>query len=210
MIRIFDIAFKDLLQLSRDFKTFMFLLIMPIVFTFSSAMPSADLAATTSTRACPSVISRRMTTGSRTNFTICWQNSEVIRLEDNVFLSSADLEKLVADGDLAAAVIVPDGYGRAVLKNKTVRLTVIRGHRHPGLDDDRSGASQPHQPRGWRSPHGNHHGGDEVGRRARSIMPSSRQSPHGMSRRSRSTKHPACTSKRQATGTARWRTRRRG
>ena len=34
MIRIFDIALKDLLQLSRDFKTFMFLLIMPIFFTF--------------------------------------------------------------------------------------------------------------------------------------------------------------------------------
>jgi hypothetical protein len=34
MIRIFDIALKDLLQLSRDFKTFMFLLIMPILFTF--------------------------------------------------------------------------------------------------------------------------------------------------------------------------------
>ncbi len=30
MIRILDIALKDLLQLSRDFKTFMFLLIMPI------------------------------------------------------------------------------------------------------------------------------------------------------------------------------------
>ncbi len=34
MTRILDIAFKDLLQLSRDFKTFMFLLIMPILFTF--------------------------------------------------------------------------------------------------------------------------------------------------------------------------------
>jgi len=34
MLRILDIAFKDLMQLSRDFKTFMFLLIMPIIFTF--------------------------------------------------------------------------------------------------------------------------------------------------------------------------------
>jgi len=34
MIRILDIALKDLMQLSRDFKTFMFLLIMPIIFTF--------------------------------------------------------------------------------------------------------------------------------------------------------------------------------
>jgi len=33
MIRIFDIASKDLLQLLRDRKIFIFLLIMPIAFT---------------------------------------------------------------------------------------------------------------------------------------------------------------------------------
>jgi ABC-2 type transport system permease protein len=52
-------------------------------------------------------------------------NSETLRLEENVFSSAADLEKLVADGDLAAAVIVPQGYGKAVIKDKTVRLIVI-------------------------------------------------------------------------------------
>ena len=33
MIRIFDIAWKDLMQILRDRKTFLFLLIMPIAFT---------------------------------------------------------------------------------------------------------------------------------------------------------------------------------
>ena len=33
MISIFDITIKDLMQLVRDFKTFMFLLLMPILFT---------------------------------------------------------------------------------------------------------------------------------------------------------------------------------
>jgi ABC-2 type transport system permease protein len=51
--------------------------------------------------------------------------SEVIKLDENIFRSAADLEQLVADGDLAAAVIVPDGYGRTVLKGKTARLIVI-------------------------------------------------------------------------------------
>jgi ABC-2 type transport system permease protein len=51
--------------------------------------------------------------------------SEVIRLDENSFRSVADLEKLVADGDLAATIIVPDGYGRALLKDKTARLIVI-------------------------------------------------------------------------------------
>jgi ABC-2 type transport system permease protein len=51
--------------------------------------------------------------------------SNVIRLDENVFRSQADLEKLVADGNLAAAVIVPDGYGKAVLKGKSARLIVF-------------------------------------------------------------------------------------
>ncbi len=33
MIRIFDITLKDMLQMARDRKIFMFLLVMPIVFT---------------------------------------------------------------------------------------------------------------------------------------------------------------------------------
>ena len=50
MIRILDIALKDLLQLARDVKTFIFLVFMPVVFTllfgfafggFSSAVRSA-------------------------------------------------------------------------------------------------------------------------------------------------------------------------
>ena len=38
MIRILDIAKKDLLQILRDRKTFMFLLIMPIAFTLFFAV----------------------------------------------------------------------------------------------------------------------------------------------------------------------------
>ncbi len=33
MIRILDIALKDLVQLARDLKTFIFLLFMPVIFT---------------------------------------------------------------------------------------------------------------------------------------------------------------------------------
>ena len=33
MIRIFDITLKDLVQILRDKKTFLFLMIMPIAFT---------------------------------------------------------------------------------------------------------------------------------------------------------------------------------
>jgi ABC-2 type transport system permease protein len=125
MIRIFDIALKDLLQLSRDFKTFMFLLIMPVLFTFLFGYSFGGFGG--------KVADARLPVGY-VSLDDHWITdelhdllaaSDVIRLNESIFLSPSALEKMVADGDLAAAVIVPDGYGRAVLKNKTVRLKVI-------------------------------------------------------------------------------------
>lgn len=125
MTRIFDIAIKDLLQLSRDFKTFMFLLIMPILFTFLFGYAFGGFSSGESDSRLPvGYISQddHWVAGSLHDLL---DRSEVIKLDENIFHSAADLEKRVADGDLAAAIIVPDGYGKAVLKNKAARLTVI-------------------------------------------------------------------------------------
>ncbi len=125
MLRILDIAFKDLLQLSRDFKVFMFLLIMPIVFTFLFGYAFGGFGGNDSDSRLPVGYLSQDDHWVTDKLHSLLDESEVVRLERNVFLSVADFEKLVADGDLAAAVIVPDGYGKAVLKNKTARLTVI-------------------------------------------------------------------------------------
>ncbi|HLO29900.1 MAG TPA: ABC transporter permease [Anaerolineales bacterium] len=125
MIRIFDITLKDLLQLSRDFKTFMFLLIMPILFTFLFGFAFGGFGSGDSDSRLPvGYLSQddQWVTGSLHDLL---SKSEVIRLDEDRFRSAADLEKLVSEGDLAAAIIVPDGYGRAVLKGKTARLIVI-------------------------------------------------------------------------------------
>ena len=125
MIRIFDIALKDLLQLSRDFKTFMFLLIMPILFTFLFGYAFGGFGGNDSDSRLPVGYLSQDDSWVTDELHNLLDKSEVIRLKENAFLTPADLEKLVADGDLAAAVIVPDGYGRAVLKDKTVRLIVL-------------------------------------------------------------------------------------
>lgn len=125
MNRILDITFKDLMQLARDAKTFMFLLIMPILFTllfgyafggFSRGEPDARL---------PLGYLSEDDHWITDSLHDLLSTSEVVRLDENAFRSAADLEKRVADGDLAAAVIVPQGYGRAVLKNRAARLVVI-------------------------------------------------------------------------------------
>ncbi len=125
MLRILDIAFKDLLQLSRDFKVFMFLLIMPVVFTFLFGFAFGGFGGNDSDSRLPVGYLSQDDHWVTDELHSLLDKSEVIRLQDNVFLSAADFEKLVADGNLAAVVIVPDGYGKAVLKNKTVRLSVI-------------------------------------------------------------------------------------
>ena len=124
MIRILDITFKDLLQLTRDFKTFMFLLLMPILFTFLFGFAFGGFGGGTSDSRLPvGYLSQddNWVTGELHGLLA---NSEVIHLEEYPAASIPDFERLVADGDLAAAIIVPDGYGRAILRDKTARLIV--------------------------------------------------------------------------------------
>jgi ABC-2 type transport system permease protein len=125
MIRIFDITLKDLMQMARDFKTFMFLLLMPILFTLLFGYAFGGFSSGDSDSRLPMgylAQDRHWVTDSLHDLL---SDSELIRLDENIFHSAAALEKRVADGDLAAAILVPDGYGRSVLKDKTARLIVI-------------------------------------------------------------------------------------
>ena len=125
MIRILDITRKDLLQLSRDFKTFMFLLLMPIIFTLLFGYAFGGFGSGDSDSRLPVGYLSQDDQWVSSSLHDLLAGSEVIRLDENRFRSAADLEKLVADGDLAAAIIVPDGYGRALLKGKRLRLIVF-------------------------------------------------------------------------------------
>jgi linearmycin/streptolysin S transport system permease protein len=125
MIRILDITLKDLLQLRRDFKTFMFLLIMPITFTFLFGFAFGAFGSSTSDHRLPvGYLDQDNSKLSRQLHDLLIK-SNVIRLDENSFRSTPDLDKLVADQKLAAAVVVPKGYGKALLADKDSRITVI-------------------------------------------------------------------------------------
>jgi ABC-2 type transport system permease protein len=51
--------------------------------------------------------------------------STVIRLDENPQRTSAELEKLVVDEKLAAAIIVPAGYGRSLQAGTAIKLIII-------------------------------------------------------------------------------------
>jgi ABC-2 type transport system permease protein len=125
MIRILDIALKDLLQLTRDFKTFMFLFIMPIAFTFLFGFAFGGFSKSSESRIPVGFIDQDESRVSRTLRELL-ADSSIIKMDENGKISTTDLEKLVADGKLAAGVIIPQGYGKAILANKTVKLIVFR------------------------------------------------------------------------------------
>jgi len=124
MLRILDIAFKDLMQLSRDFKTFMFLLIMPIIFTFIFGFAFGGFGSGGSDSRIPVGYLSEDDHWVTNSLHDLLDKSEVIRLQDG-YGSVSDLEKAISDGDIAAAIIVPNGYGKAFLKNKLKQLVVI-------------------------------------------------------------------------------------
>ena len=125
MTRIFDIAFKDLLQLTRDFKTFMFLILMPVLFTFLFGFAFGGFSNNESDSRLP--VGYLSQDDSWVSDTLHDQlaDSDVIRLDEDPSRTYPDLERLVADGDLAAAIIIPDRYGRTLTKGKNARLIVI-------------------------------------------------------------------------------------
>ena len=98
MIRILDITLKDLMQLLRDVKTFMFLLFMPVIFTILFGYAFGGFSSEESDSRLPvGFVSRddHWLTDSLHDLLL---QSDVIRLDENVFLSAADLEKLVGEG----------------------------------------------------------------------------------------------------------------
>ena len=133
MNRIFDITAKDLMQILRDRKTFMFLLIMPILFTIffglafsgtgkgpaDSRLPVGYLDLDNGTY---SQHLKNMLTGST-----------VIRLDEDTTRSETDLDQLVADEKLASALIVPAGYSQSVQDGTPLKLTFIADPSNPSV-----------------------------------------------------------------------------
>ena len=113
-MRILDLALKDLRQLVRDWKSVLFLLIMPIGFTIllgfvtggggGQADPRLPVAYVDEDRGTVSSHLLELLNGSDAIRPVAVENADL-----------AEVEQQVADGELAAAVIVPAGYSAQVL-----------------------------------------------------------------------------------------------
>jgi ABC-2 type transport system permease protein len=102
-MRILILAYKDLLQILKDWKSGLFLLIMPILFTLFFGFIF----------------------GGSSNLEKLLEDSEVIR---PVVLDEQEAEQvnqMVEDGDLAAVVTIPNGYTTQLLADQPLMLEVL-------------------------------------------------------------------------------------
>jgi ABC-2 type transport system permease protein len=121
MNRIFDITLKDLMQILRDRKTFLFLLIMPIGFTLLFGLAFGGSGKPVDSRLPVGFLNQDGgALGGQLKSLLA--GSTVIRLDETPNRTEADFASLVGNGKLAAAVVVPAGYSQSVRDGKPVKL----------------------------------------------------------------------------------------
>ncbi len=121
---VFDITAKDLMQMLRDRKTFMFLLIMPIAFTllFGYALNGSD-SAQSDPRLPVAFVNEDGASPLSLELERFLGSSQVIRLDRRE--DSAGLEQELSGEDLAAALIIPAGYDAALRSGAPLKLVVL-------------------------------------------------------------------------------------
>ena len=123
-MRVIDLALKDLSQLLRDWKSALFLVAMPIVFTtmfsflFGGGQEDMRLPVGVWNQDGGSVLSIGLME--------LMQVSGVIRPQLLEEKGASDIERMVRNEDLAAAVIIPAGYDDLLrLPSGDARVTVV-------------------------------------------------------------------------------------
>lgn len=124
MRRIFDIAAKDLMQILRDRKTFLFLLIMPIAFTFLFGFAFGGFSAAESDPRLPVAVIDEDGGDLSLKLVELLQTSEVIAITQDGDQTLADYEKLLEKGKLTGIVIIPAGYTETLLDGNLPRLSL--------------------------------------------------------------------------------------
>ncbi len=132
-MRVLDIFFKDVRQMVRDWKAAMFLVVMPILFTVIFGFAFGGFGGGQEDNRLPVGLLDHDKSPVSAQLVELLNRSTVIRLvqlKDNE--TSASIDKQVRDGKVAAAAIVPAGYGDMMLAGESAALEVVAGSSSSG------------------------------------------------------------------------------
>jgi len=121
-VRILDLALKDLSQILRDRLSLLFLIVMPMAFTFFMGLAFSGAAKPDDPRLAlgwanadgESRLSRQIYADLEASGGIRW-----------VELAPADAEAAVRQGDVAGALVIPAGFAQAAFSAAPLPLTLI-------------------------------------------------------------------------------------
>ncbi len=123
-MNILTIAFKDLKQISRDRMSALFLVIMPLAFTFLMGILFGGNAQT-DTRLNVGLINNDPQ-GALTQILVgALENSGTIKLKELTSVDEDGISNQINTGKLAGAMIIPAGYSNALINGKNGQLTIV-------------------------------------------------------------------------------------
>lgn len=124
-MRLVDLALKDLIQIIRDWKSALFLVVMPILFTLFFGLIFHPGEAEADPRLPVGLVSQDPVSGLATSLQHLLEESDVVRpvlLEKG---ADIDIDQQVRNGDLAAVIIVPQGFSQRAFAGEAPSLPVV-------------------------------------------------------------------------------------
>ncbi len=125
MNRIFTIMIKDLIELLREWQTFLFMLLIPVIFTVLFGLAFGSAYNPVEDPRLPVALVDQDGGALAASFKEMLVDSEILRVEEKSDITILDLEKQVADNQLAGLVIIPGDYGEKINHNQTSPVEVI-------------------------------------------------------------------------------------
>jgi ABC-type Na+ efflux pump permease subunit len=124
-MRIIDLALKDLVQIARDKRMVLFLVIMPIFFTAFMGSGSQPSASTTDARLPIAIIDNDHSSLLSTELQNMLADSPVVRSEVISSTASAQIDDRVSNGQYAAAITIPAGFNDQLLRGESISIDLI-------------------------------------------------------------------------------------
>ncbi|RPJ44590.1 MAG: ABC transporter permease [Chloroflexi bacterium] len=138
-MRTFDLAFKDIRQVLRDRRSLAFLIIMPIVLTLFFGFAMKNQSQETDPRPLIGVVNRDPDGQLSLVLLDLLNASDTIRAEAVAEAGAAQIDSRVVKGELAAGLVIPQGFSAGLLSGGGPQLGVIINEETPDGETARRG-----------------------------------------------------------------------